>query len=181
MGRTTSASVSRTERTGPTGLASWDWNTAKYRVVPPSATSSYTTSAWSMPLCGHAADALSILTITAGRAGTDALATGSPVSAARVGTAVVVGAGAVVVGGVCFAAALVPHEARANAPMSNAAARPLLPRLLGEGTVRSSPTGGAASGGAPLTNVRPSFVVGRHDCPGPTIPQRAVACSAVNV
>src|SRR5664279_361344 len=89
MGRTMSASVSRTERTGPTGLASWDWNTARYRVVPPSTTSSYTTSAWSMPLWGHAADALSIFTITAGRATTAALATGSPVSGARMGTAAV--------------------------------------------------------------------------------------------
>ncbi len=43
------------ERIGPTRVASWHWNTATYRVIPPSTGSSNTMSAWSSPLWGRAA------------------------------------------------------------------------------------------------------------------------------
>ena len=45
-------SVLRTERTGPTLSGACELKIAASRVMPPSTTSSYTTSAWSTPYCG---------------------------------------------------------------------------------------------------------------------------------
>ena len=71
----------RAERTGPTGMASWEWKMAMKRVTAPSTRSSYTTSALLMPAWGRdAGSALSIFTISVGRAATAGSVTGSPVS-----------------------------------------------------------------------------------------------------
>ena len=65
---------------GPTGVESADWNTAKNRVMP-STSSSYTTSAWLSPVCGRASAWLSIFTTSAGRFCVAGSVTGRPVNA----------------------------------------------------------------------------------------------------
>src|SRR5512143_1207027 len=87
-------SVERADRTGPTGVASVDWNTAASLVMPPSTSSSNTTSASLIPLCGRAALELSILTTSATRLVLVGSGASTPVSG-NTGGAVVV----VVVGG----------------------------------------------------------------------------------
>ena len=58
----------RADRTGPTGSASPEWNTAMNRVTAPSTRSSYTMSAWLSPIWGRESGwTLSILTASAGR------------------------------------------------------------------------------------------------------------------
>src|SRR5579862_6228517 len=78
-------SVFRTDRTGPTLSGAWELKIAARRVIPASTTSSYTTSARSIPYC-FAASVLLILTVTAGRRRATLLGSGKPVSGA-VGTA----------------------------------------------------------------------------------------------
>ena len=92
-GRTTSGSVGRSERMGPTRSESVDWKTTRNRVRPPSTCSSYTTSAELSPACGRASGAFSIFTVSAGRAAVAALVTGRPVNGYCAGTVVVVGGG----------------------------------------------------------------------------------------
>src|SRR4051794_3714226 len=98
-------SMGRTERTGPTSGASWEWKTARNRVTPPSTTSSYTMSAASRPAWGRAAGELSILTTSAGRRARAGSSTGWPVrgkTAPLPGAVVVVaGFGAVVLAAAC--------------------------------------------------------------------------------
>ena len=60
-------SMSRTDRIGPTVSGTIELNITRKRVIPPSTTSSYTTSASSRPACGRASGAFSILTLSAGR------------------------------------------------------------------------------------------------------------------
>src|SRR5919109_4799300 len=83
-------STGRTERTGPTVEASWEWKTARKRTTPPSTTSSYTTSAASRPAWGRAWGALSTFTTRAGRRCLSSLGWGRPVRKAGGGGAVVV-------------------------------------------------------------------------------------------
>src|SRR3954454_9445253 len=92
-------SVVRTERMGPTGLASLDWYTAASLVIPPSTCSSNTTSASMRPDCGRASLALSIFTTSATLVALAGSSRGSPVRGARVavGAAVVVVVGSVAV------------------------------------------------------------------------------------
>src|SRR3954454_1433724 len=89
-------SVLRTERTGPTRSGACELKIAASRVIPPSTTSSYTTSAWSMPYC-FAAPVLLIFTVTAGRVNDLPLLSTTPVSGARLpgfgGLGFVVGGG----------------------------------------------------------------------------------------
>src|SRR3954468_6301820 len=70
--------MGRTERTGPISAGSVEWYTATKRVMPPSTTSSHTTSAALTPVCGRASIEFSILAASAGWAGTAPLS--SPVS-----------------------------------------------------------------------------------------------------
>src|SRR2546423_1354643 len=73
-GVTIGGSVDRTERIGPTRLASWEWNTAMKRLTPPSTFSSTITSAAPRPDWGRPPGELSTLTMTAAREAS----TGSP-------------------------------------------------------------------------------------------------------
>ena len=50
----------RPERIGPTGSASWLWNTAAKRVKPSSTISSNTMSAWLSPVCGRASSVVDL-------------------------------------------------------------------------------------------------------------------------
>src|SRR3954464_6213384 len=92
-------SVVRTERMGPTGLASLDWNTAASLVIPPSTISSNTTSASVRLAWGRASLALSSFTMSATRSALAVSSIGKPVSGATgaVGAAVVVVVGCVAV------------------------------------------------------------------------------------
>ena len=90
-GPSMSTSWVRPDRIGPTGSASWDWNTAAKRVRLPSTISSNTMSASLKPACGRAAGSLSILTTSAGRwMISSAVLTGTPVSGIRITTGTVV-------------------------------------------------------------------------------------------
>ena len=53
IGHTMSGSCNRTERTGPIVSGAVELKMATKRVMPPSTSSSYTTSAWSRPVCGR--------------------------------------------------------------------------------------------------------------------------------
>src|SRR6478735_7379891 len=75
-----SASVVRTLRTGPTSLATVVWNTGISRVSPPSTCSTNVMSASAMPCCGNPALVLSTLTAITGPS-----LTGPPVSASMGG------------------------------------------------------------------------------------------------
>src|SRR5580765_4520517 len=74
-------SVLRTERTGPTRWGACELKIAARRVIPPSTTSSYTTSAWSTPYC-LAAPVLLIFTVIAGRVNDAPLLSTTPVRGA---------------------------------------------------------------------------------------------------
>ena len=77
-GPSMSTSCGRPDRIGPTGSASWVWNTAAKRVSVPSTISSKTMSALLRPVCGGPRGWLSILTTSAGRSGALGRAHGSP-------------------------------------------------------------------------------------------------------
>src|ERR671919_250816 len=85
-----SRSLVRTERTGPTKDASFDWNTAASRVRLASTGSSMTMSACLSPDWGRASETLSILTIRAGRLILPPKSPWTPVSGATGGGGVVV-------------------------------------------------------------------------------------------
>src|SRR3954468_12712245 len=91
-------SIGRTDRTGPISGGTVSWKTATNRVMPPSTTSSHTTSAAPSPVCGRASIEFSILTASAGRS--TGPCAGTPVRGQSTGGG---GGGGVVVG----AAALV--------------------------------------------------------------------------
>ena len=75
-----STSWSRPERIGPTGSLSPLWNTIAKRVMWSLTISSNTRSASLNPLCGRAPPALSILTISAGRAASTGSGFSTPVN-----------------------------------------------------------------------------------------------------
>src|SRR3954454_24117233 len=116
-------SVERADRTGPTGLETFDWKMAARRVMPPSTSSSTTMSASFSPIWGRAALELSILTIRATRLSRAASEVSTPVSGNTGGAVVVVVEGMVgatlVVGSTVVAAVFFfpppPHPARARA------------------------------------------------------------------
>src|SRR6266536_403483 len=85
-----SASMSRAERTAPTMSGISELNTAMKRVMSASVTSSYTTSATSMPVLGRDCGVFSIYTDRAGQFRLCWLGSGSPVSGATTGLAEVV-------------------------------------------------------------------------------------------
>src|ERR687891_396053 len=89
-----SRSLVRTERTGPTTDASYDWNTAASRVRLASTGSSMTMSACLSPDWGRASETLSILTIRAGRLILPPKSPWTPVSGATGGGGAGVGGGA---------------------------------------------------------------------------------------
>src|SRR5918994_2089993 len=92
---TSSRSLVRIDRTGPTPAESVEWNTAARRVRLPSTGSSMTMSAWLRPAWGRALGWLSTFTNSAGRLIRPSKAPSTPVSAATGGGGAVV----VVVGG----------------------------------------------------------------------------------
>src|ERR687897_2935733 len=92
---TSSRSLVRIDRTGPTPAESVEWNTAARRVRLPSTGSSMTMSAWLRPAWGRALGWLSTFTNSAGRLIRPSKAPSTPVSWATGGGGAVV----VVVGG----------------------------------------------------------------------------------
>ena len=107
-------SVERAERIGPTSGMSWEWKMAASRVMPPSTPSSTMTSAWLMPSWGRPFGALSIFTISAGRATLAGSVIASPVSgapAAGVAPAAPSWSGAVVVVPRCGLLVVAPPHA----------------------------------------------------------------------
>src|SRR5829696_8095108 len=114
-GHTMSGSSDRTDRTGPTTCGTVELNMATKRVMSPSTTSSYTTSAWSMLVCGRALGVFSTFTDSAGRVRLAPVGSASPVSGAIGGaTVVVVGAAVVVVRFVVAAFESPPPQAETN-------------------------------------------------------------------
>ena len=84
-------SIERTDRTGPTFSGAAELKIAQNRVMPPSTTSSYTTSAWSRPDCGRASGVFSIFTPSEERVAATSRRSGRPVNGATLtGFAVVV-------------------------------------------------------------------------------------------
>src|SRR5665647_1559061 len=83
-GEAISGSIGRTERIGPISSGIWEWKTATNRETSNSTMVSQTMSALSRPDCGRAMLVFSILTATAGRDTTSAVAT--PVSGQTTGT-----------------------------------------------------------------------------------------------
>ena len=115
-------SVVRTERMGPTGLASLEWKTAANLVIPPSTISSNTTSASARPAWGRASLALSSFTMSATRSALAVSSMGRPVSGATgaVGAAVVVVVGCVAVTrGTSFVPPDLPHAAASARTATN--------------------------------------------------------------
>src|SRR3954467_14013790 len=104
-----STSWIRPERMGPTGSVSPLWNTIANRVRLSLTISSNTRSASLKPLCGRAPLALSILTISAGRAAIAGSGLSIPVNGYTgfAGTVVVVAASVVVVAAALVVAAWV--------------------------------------------------------------------------
>src|SRR5680860_372477 len=92
-GHTMYGSMSRTDRTGPTVSGTIELYITTKRVMPPSTTSSYTTSASSRPAWGRASGAFSIFTVSTGRVSAAPEGSTTPVSGATGGG----GGGAVVV------------------------------------------------------------------------------------
>src|SRR5918994_2117289 len=132
---TSSRSLVRIDRTGPTPAESVEWNTAARRVRLPSTGSSMTMSAWLRPAWGRARGWLSTFTNSAGRLIRPSKAPSTPVSGATGGGAavvVVVGGGGVAdVGDGCPAPASVPDGASDNVAGRGPAGerrRPVVPR-----------------------------------------------------
>src|SRR5262245_56512262 len=142
----------RADRTGPTGSASPEWNTAMNRVTAPSTRSSYTMSAWLSPIWGRdAGSTLSILTASAGRAATFGSRTGIPVSGYTGGG----GGRGVVVEVVVVVVGVDPDDTtwvviNAAAAMTTTATPPAIPRPCGVARKlfrrsRTPPAGGGPS------------------------------------
>src|SRR5438105_4904277 len=147
-GATTSASIARVERIGPTTSGICELNRAMKRVIPPSVICSYTTSATSRPACGRTcSDRFSILTHRAGRVRLAPWGSGKPVSGATGGAVVVVVVSLVVVVGLCFFGAAVllpPHPARRLLIATRATGTTRTERR------RATGVSGVNRGGAPL-------------------------------
>src|SRR5688572_7805649 len=118
--RTMPGSMDRTDRTGPTLSGAAELNIAQKRVMPPSTTSSKTTSATSRPACGRDSGVFSIFTASDERPFATLSGSGRPVSGAF-GMGIVVVVVLVLVGAglrVDFASSFPPPSAKTAAAVA---------------------------------------------------------------